>query len=50
MRALGLPSGDLRRPLRGLEGDALAKGVRIVHELGLDQKYGFRTGPARVAA
>jgi 4-hydroxy-tetrahydrodipicolinate synthase len=50
MRAVGLPAGDLRRPLRGLEGDALAKGVRIVHELGLDQKYGFLSGPARVAA
>ncbi len=30
MKALGLPAGDLRKPLTGLDGDALAKGVRIV--------------------
>jgi 4-hydroxy-tetrahydrodipicolinate synthase len=46
MKALGLPAGDLRRPLRGLEGEALEKGVRIVRELGLDQKYGFKIPPA----
>jgi 4-hydroxy-tetrahydrodipicolinate synthase len=46
MKAVGLPAGDLRRPLRGLEGEALEKGVRIVRDLGLDQKYGFRIPPA----
>ena len=46
MKALGLPAGDLRRPLRGLEGEALEKGVRIVRDLGLDQKYGFKIAPA----
>jgi 4-hydroxy-tetrahydrodipicolinate synthase len=46
MKALGLPAGDLRRPLRGLEGQALEKGVRIVRDLGLDQKYGFKIAPA----
>jgi 4-hydroxy-tetrahydrodipicolinate synthase len=50
MKALGLPVGDLRRPLRGLEGEALAKGVRIVKELGLDKKYGFKIGPTLAAA
>jgi len=50
MKALGLPVGSLRRPLRELEGDALARGVRIVKELGLDRQYGFRIGPALVAA
>jgi 4-hydroxy-tetrahydrodipicolinate synthase len=45
MKALGLPAGDLRRPLRGLEGEALEKGVRIVRDLGLDQKYGFKIAP-----
>jgi 4-hydroxy-tetrahydrodipicolinate synthase len=50
MKALGLPAGDLRRPLRGLEGEALERGVRIVRDLGLDQKYGFKIAPAlRVA-
>lgn len=42
MKALGLPAGELRRPLSGLEGEALARGVRIVQELGLDKKYGWR--------
>jgi 4-hydroxy-tetrahydrodipicolinate synthase len=35
MKAVGLPAGDLRRPLRNLEGEALEKGVRIVRELGI---------------
>ncbi|MDR2786779.1 MAG: 4-hydroxy-tetrahydrodipicolinate synthase [Candidatus Accumulibacter sp.] len=42
MKAVGLPAGSLRRPLRDLEGEALASGVRIVRELGLAQKYGFK--------
>lgn len=39
--ALGMPAGDLRRPLRALDGEALAKGLRIVEELGLAEKYGY---------
>lgn len=42
MKAVGLPAGSLRRPLRDLEGDALANGLRIVKELGLSAKYGFK--------
>ncbi|MDR2111939.1 MAG: 4-hydroxy-tetrahydrodipicolinate synthase [Candidatus Accumulibacter sp.] len=42
MKAVGLPAGRLRPPLRDLEGEALASGVRIVKELGLTQKYGFK--------
>ncbi len=38
MKALGMPAGDLRKPLTGLEGEALAKGVRIVQELGLEPR------------
>src|SRR6201989_2134430 len=38
MKALGLPAGDLRKPLTSADGEALAKGVRIVAELGLDRK------------
>lgn len=41
MKAVGLPAGDLRRPLRPLEGPALEKGVEIIRRLGLDSKYGF---------
>jgi 4-hydroxy-tetrahydrodipicolinate synthase len=50
MKAVGLPAGDLRRPLTGLEGEALAKGVRIVEELGLAAAYGYRPKPAAIAA
>ncbi|PWT84628.1 MAG: 4-hydroxy-tetrahydrodipicolinate synthase [Proteobacteria bacterium] len=50
MKALGLPAGDLRKPLTGLEGAALAAGVRIVQELGLDRRYGYQVKPAAVAA
>jgi 4-hydroxy-tetrahydrodipicolinate synthase len=50
MKALGLPAGELRKPLSGLEGEALARGLRIVEELGLDRKYGYRVAPAAAVA
>jgi 4-hydroxy-tetrahydrodipicolinate synthase len=50
MKALGLPAGDLRRPLTALEGEALAKGVRIVTELGLDNAYGYAAKPLSAVA
>jgi 4-hydroxy-tetrahydrodipicolinate synthase len=50
MKAVGLPAGDLRKPLTGLDGDALAKGIRIIQQLGLDRKYGYRMKPVAVAA
>jgi len=49
MRAVGLPAGDLRRPLTALQGEPLQKGLRIVKELGLDKQYGW-TSPALAAA
>ena len=42
MKAIGLPAGDLRKPLTGLAADALTKGVRIVQDLGLDKTYGYK--------
>jgi len=42
MKALGLPAGDLRKPLTGLDGEALAKGMHIVKELELDKRYGYK--------
>jgi 4-hydroxy-tetrahydrodipicolinate synthase len=42
MKAVGLPAGSLRRPLRDLEGEALASGKRILKELGLADKYGYQ--------
>jgi 4-hydroxy-tetrahydrodipicolinate synthase len=50
MKALGLPAGELRKPLTGLEGEALAKGLRIVEELGLAQRYGYKMKPVAAAA
>jgi len=41
MRAVGLPAGDLRRPLRGLAPMQLAKGLEIMRRLGLDARYGW---------
>jgi 4-hydroxy-tetrahydrodipicolinate synthase len=43
MQALGLPAGDLRKPLSGLDGEALAQGVAIVKELRLDQRYDYKS-------
>lgn len=42
MKALGLPTGSLRKPLRELEAQALLNGIRIVRELELDRKYGYK--------
>ena len=50
MKALGMPAGDLRKPLTGLEGEALAKGIRIVQELGLDKRYGYKLKPLSAVA
>ena len=50
MKAIGLPAGDLRKPLTNLEGETLAKGVRIVSELGLDKRYGYKVKPAAAKA
>jgi 4-hydroxy-tetrahydrodipicolinate synthase len=50
MKAIGLPAGDLRKPLTNLEGEALAKGVRIVSALGLDKRYGYKVKPVAAVA
>jgi 4-hydroxy-tetrahydrodipicolinate synthase len=50
MKALGMPAGDLRKPLTSLEGEALAKGIRIVQELGLDTRYGYKLKPLSAVA
>ncbi|MCP4305077.1 MAG: 4-hydroxy-tetrahydrodipicolinate synthase, partial [bacterium] len=50
MAAMGLPAGPLRRPLNALDGDALARGLQIITDLGLDRRYGYRTGRRAVAA
>jgi 4-hydroxy-tetrahydrodipicolinate synthase len=42
-KAIGLPAGDLRRPYRNMAGEMLDRGVRVVKELGLADKYGYRS-------
>lgn len=50
MRAVGLPSGPLRKPLKPLTGDQLQKGLDIAARLGLDRSYGYRIdGRAKAA-
>lgn len=49
MQALGLPAGELRKPLGGLKPDHLQRGIDIVRQLGLDKKYGFKL-PAGIRA
>ncbi len=49
MQAVGLPAGELRKPLKAMQADGLMKGLRIVKELELDKKYGW-TSPALKAA
>lgn len=50
MAAVGLPAGPLRRPLAALDEAALARGLAILRELGLDREYGWSVdAPARVA-
>ena len=50
MAAVGLPAGPLRRPLQGLDNKALARGLAIAAELGLDERYGYRLDQRLAAA
>jgi 4-hydroxy-tetrahydrodipicolinate synthase len=50
MRAVGLPAGPLRKPLKPIDADHLARGLDICRDLGLDRKYGYRLAPLRSAA
>ena len=42
MRAVGLPAGPLRKPLRPLDDAGLGRGLEIAARLGLDQSYGYK--------
>jgi 4-hydroxy-tetrahydrodipicolinate synthase len=50
MKALGLPVGDLRKPLTGLAAEQVAAGLRIVSALGLDKIYGYDMKPLSAVA
>ena len=45
MRAIGPPSSPLRTPLNPFEGVRLQKGLDIVAQLGLDERYGYSLLP-----
>ncbi len=49
MRAIGLPAGPLRKPLRSLAPDRLRAGIEICRQLGLDGKYGYLLDPVSSA-
>jgi len=49
MKAVGLPAGELRRPLTALQGEPLQQGLRVIKALGLDKQYGWQS-PALQAA
>ena len=50
MGTVGLPAGPLRKPLKPLAPDHLAKGLSICRDLGLDRKYGYNLQAIRKAA
>jgi len=50
MRAVGLPSGPLRKPLKPFTGADLQRGLDIATRLELDRIYGFKLKPASLAA
>lgn len=50
MAAVGLPAGPLRKPLKPIAPDHLARGLKICRDLGLDKKYGFQLNAIRSAA
>lgn len=50
MRALGMPAGPLRKPLKPLTGAALQAGIDAVRRLGLEDRYGFRLDTHRLDA
>ena len=50
MRAVGLPAGPLRKPLQPLPEAAVRDALEMVARLGLDRRYGLRTGAPALAA
>ena len=50
MRAMGMPSGPLRKPLKPLDGQALQAGLDFAARLGLDETYGYKIKDLSVAA
>ena len=49
MRAVGLPAGPLRKPLKPLPPAALQDALAMITALGLDRKYGLNVGSLAAA-
>ncbi len=50
MEAVGLPAGPLRKPLKPIPPEHLARGMNICRELELDKKYGYQISTGLSAA
>ena len=50
MEAVGLPAGPLRKPLKPISPEHLAKGINICRKLELDKKYGYQISASLSAA
>ena len=50
MAAVGLPAGPLRKPLAALPPDHLALGLKVVRDLNLDARYGYKIPDELIAA
>lgn len=50
MAAVGMPAGPMRKPLNALSGEHLARGLRLVRELGLEERYGYRVPESTMLA
>ena len=50
MKAVGLPAGPMRKPLRSLNEAALLQGINICRDLGLDKIYGYKLGATHALA
>lgn len=46
VRALGLPAGELRKPYVNLEPTAVHRGMALIRDLGLDDRYNYRINQA----
>ncbi len=50
LAAVGMPAGPMRKPLNALTGEHLARGLRLVKELGLEERYGYRVPESTMLA
>ena len=49
MRAIGLPAGPLRKPLKPISKSSLNAGIELLSKLSLDKSYGYKINMNKVA-